>query len=154
MKFLFLKSYFDKRDYIENEPVHKNKDKKKIDMNYLTQSLLTWSVGCIVSLMPVFTDSYVNFNFERLFACKDLFLVLTTLIISTLFSMIFDENKGILKNVAISIGILLACISLHLSSLLQRQANIPYISYVGICLFLSCLSCTIVSYFIISKKRD
>lgn len=89
----------------------------------------------------------------KYFANKDLFLVITTLTVSTLLELIFNGKNSITKYVVVSLEVILIVFSMHIFSLLQYTIDIPYKSHMGASLLTACIVICIVGYFIVCWKR-
>ena len=131
---------------------------KSLDADNLIKIILAWFVGGIISLMPTFTyiitQTETNEDIlEQFFANKDLFLVITTLTVSTLLELIFNGKNSITKYVVVSLEVILIVFSMHIFSLLQYTIDIPYKSHMGASLLTTCIVICIVGYFIVCWKR-
>lgn len=136
-----------------------DKEKQKTDIDYLFKVLLTWYVGGIISLMPTISNIYIQSKdissfMTALFSNKDLFLVITTLIVSALLELIFSDNNGISKYFVVASGIIMTVFSMHVCSLIQSQTQVPYIERIGEALFVLCVIISSFGYIICSRKRE
>ncbi len=144
-------------------PLENNKNKKdKINIDQLSKLLLTWMVAGIVSLFPTFMQILISEEEKHVivafFSNKDLFLVITTLTISVMFETIFDNRSTIVKNVVVSMGILLVVISVHIFTLLQTKTEYDYFYVIGVLISSLCILNSLWGYVVISmkgvRKRD
>lgn len=104
------------------------------------------------------TNIYVQQNktsnfAKELFSNKDLFLVITTLMVSALLELIFNDKNGIPKYYVVAIGMTIMVFSIHICSLIQSGTNIPNIELIGVGLFLLCVILSSFGYIICSRKR-
>lgn len=151
------------------KPKKLDKDKKNrknkiiVDLQYLVKALLTWVVGASVSLMPIFTNICMlpemkNANLlcilEKLLLNKDVYLVITTLMISVVLELVFNGKNNCLNYALISIGIILIVYSVLLFSLLQNGNKIAIFSgHIATVMFCICTVCSLIGYFNMSLKR-
>ncbi len=162
----FFKEYFTDVERRENAIrtsdetfVAYNVSKKEyIDMDNLVKIILSWLIGGIVSLMPtyiyIWSDSSLwktqSEIWERFFANKDLFLVVTTLTAGAMFEIFCSNKKGIAVYSSGAIGVILMVASLLIFSLLLFQGDecnsLKGLQYIGATLMGICFVYSIAGY--------
>lgn len=135
-------------------------DEGKIDIEQLGKYLLTWIVGCTVSLFPTFMLLLTSSGWGKgliidFFSNENLFLVTATLTISVMLELIFAKENNLYKYIVISIGIILIVISIYMFSILQYEFEIKNLNMYkfGFGVFMSCIVDSVFGYYIISVKE-
>lgn len=166
--YTYISIYFNKLNAQENQITtrqfsnHTNnsdycKNIQVFDKVQLIKYLLVWIAGAIISLLPTFMYLYVNkypiVSLSQIiiyfFKEPDVFLVITTLTISTLFEIVFSNKDSVAKYIVVSISIVLIIFSFYIFALLKHDQPVPFAEFTGILLTGICIIVCSLGYSII-----
>lgn len=132
--------------------------KEYIDIDNLVKIILSWLIGGIVSLLPMYIYIWSNSQLWEtqseiwglFFSNKDLFLVITTLTAGAMFEIFCSNKKGIAVYSFGAIGVILMVASLLIFSLLlfkdSISSSLKGLQYIGAVLMGICFVYSIGGY--------